>query len=886
MDLIVYELQGDTYAEIGRVQDGETTSDELHTIYPEDVWTDRDPAELAARLNGPRIVAVVEDDAAELKAELDITGDGDGDSVTKEWERYDGPQGGEGWRNTETDEVRYQDAKPGADGEGDGEAATPEVTADLPNANTFESVQIGDIVNVDATDWQGQLVITDLSHNSRNGDLRALYGHPPGEPDKDLAVNRAVFDGIAEREAVTPENEADREWIAENSIMPPESPDTVSDEWKHANLFPGQRVYIDNGRTEVVGEVVEVHTSGGTIHDAEVKLPDERHPIRFTNLVDGENFHDYEISAIEDWESLSDERKRTGLMQQFDEATSLKNIPKATQQMFRDQLRDEILPSVKSDDFARNLVASFFLLEDRAGRANVRRFNSGYRMQISENAPISTTRHEFGHGVASSYGYDYRELTEDDKENTWSVKWYRRPANVSHEWQDLRVEYGGIPFDFEASKWYAPETYQFRDVEAKTRDPETLEIGEMYGGSDSSSIMTSTITPTGISQREDGTYVIEVDEYRLPVFMNEAGEILDHQYGFTDWDDYMETQSFPPKPLTNETIRVEGEDGVWEATVDSVSSYNNKIRLEDAPHTSAKLERDGGLTFSDDSTGRIQAVEEKLNVSPDIDFRQPPVGYDEWRDDVDAELDDREHFGLEDLAYDEPIPDGEGVHEAFETLQPGDVVSFDMIEKVWEDGEQVEVETDRYLIFQEKDTGEYNETEHYSTYTFETERGGEWSWVVFKDERGLKTRTGSEPVGIARQPDINTAQDYSDEAENPDHPLARWRGFNTTPETVEDEVGNLLSACNRAWYKQAKTCEDNPEGADASRRKIGSFYSTTNAHETLAMTNEVMQTPDDHTLYEYESVVDEHPPLVAAYLELFEVPAKTKHFLKQAGWEN
>ena len=798
----------------------------------------------------------------------------------KDWEPYEGPQGGQGWRNPATDEIRYQESKP-SESSGESEAATPEVTVDLPNANTFEAATVGDTIRVDAQDWQGQLVVTDLSHDA-DGDLRALYGHPVGDPTEEYAVNRAVFDGIAERGTASIDTETgDIEWVGETGLPVPESPATIDDEWKHANLFPGQRVYIENGRKEVVGEVVEVHTSSGMIHDAEVKLPGEKHPVRFTKLVEGENFWDYEVAALEDWDSLSDDRKYEGLMQQFDDGTAFDSIPKATKETFRTQLRENVMPSLKSFDHARNLVASFFLLRDYADRANVGRNGTGFRMQISEGAPESTTHHEFGHGLAGAYGYDFYQYDPYEKDDTWSVKWYRRPGNVAHKWRDIRVEYGGIPFDFEATKWYAPEVYQFRDITVTTRAPETLEIGETYGGS-GSSIMASSITPTDITQRDDGTYVIEVEEYRLPVFMNEDGEILDYEYGFTDWDDYMESQSFPPKPMTNETVRVETETGEWEAVVDRVSGYSTKrVHFEDAPHGKAELHPDGTLTFPDDSTGRIQAVQEKLNVSPDIEFTQPAVGYAEWREDVHAELEDTQYFGLDQFDYTDPIPAGEGTYEAFETLDDGDVVHFETIEKEWVDGDQVEVEKDRYLRF----IGPVDETDEMVTYEFETEDGGYWRWSVYTDDRGLKTSTGSEAVAIARQPPIEAGQDYSAEAENPDHPLARWQGFDTTPETPADDIRNLVSAANRAWYKQAKTCERDPDGSSATRRNIGSFYSTTNAHETMAKMTEVMQSPENHTKYDYEMLAGEHPSLVTAYLEVYTVPEKTREYLVEAGWE-
>jgi len=122
----VYELNDDNeFTEVGTVEDGEITSGEetLTTIDSEQTWTTLTEQELADRFNGPRVMATIDDDTpadddepVEQQAsfihisELPVTPTQLDTLVdTKEWVRYQGPQGGEGWRNTETNQVVYNE---------------------------------------------------------------------------------------------------------------------------------------------------------------------------------------------------------------------------------------------------------------------------------------------------------------------------------------------------------------------------------------------------------------------------------------------------------------------------------------------------------------------------------------------------------------------------------------------------------------------------------------------------------------------------------------------------------------------------------------------------------------------------------------------------------
>jgi len=146
----VYELNDDNeFTEVGTVEDGEITSGEetLTTIDSEQTWTTLTEQELADRFNGPRVMATIDDDTpadddepVEQQAsfihisELPVTPTQLDTLVdTKEWVRYQGPQGGEGWRNTDTNEIVYDDDPPGERGDVDEADGT-----DLPDVEVVE----------------------------------------------------------------------------------------------------------------------------------------------------------------------------------------------------------------------------------------------------------------------------------------------------------------------------------------------------------------------------------------------------------------------------------------------------------------------------------------------------------------------------------------------------------------------------------------------------------------------------------------------------------------------------------------------------------------------------------------------------------------------------
>lgn len=91
-----YGSENHEFERVATAHNGEiiTGSDELPYIHPDEL---QDTDKLARRFNGPRIF--IREETAE--------------DLTKEWVEYVGERGGEGWRNTLTGEIRYQENPPG-----------------------------------------------------------------------------------------------------------------------------------------------------------------------------------------------------------------------------------------------------------------------------------------------------------------------------------------------------------------------------------------------------------------------------------------------------------------------------------------------------------------------------------------------------------------------------------------------------------------------------------------------------------------------------------------------------------------------------------------------------------------------------------------------------
>jgi len=102
MTVVVYKLNEQSeFEELGRSSD-DGTDEALFGIYPEGVWNEESEQWLVERLDGPYVVGEIAEDTSVKQ-------------LAKFWTEYVGPEGGEGWENLMTGEVRYQQEEPSSD---------------------------------------------------------------------------------------------------------------------------------------------------------------------------------------------------------------------------------------------------------------------------------------------------------------------------------------------------------------------------------------------------------------------------------------------------------------------------------------------------------------------------------------------------------------------------------------------------------------------------------------------------------------------------------------------------------------------------------------------------------------------------------------------------
>ena len=132
--IVIQRLNEDTeYQEVGRIQDGEIVQgeDNLLALDEREVWEESSEARLLDLFSGPYVMAGYVEES---------------DDLTKDWVPYQGPRGGEGWQNTETGEVRYQDDPPS---DSDINSPTGEQAITSPEETNERSGQDESIAEID-----------------------------------------------------------------------------------------------------------------------------------------------------------------------------------------------------------------------------------------------------------------------------------------------------------------------------------------------------------------------------------------------------------------------------------------------------------------------------------------------------------------------------------------------------------------------------------------------------------------------------------------------------------------------------------------------------------------------------------------------------------------
>jgi len=843
--IVFYRLEGRDYNEIGRVEDGEIVDgeEELAGIVHPPNLSDED--ELLAAHDGPHILAQMEDESpgeggtdansdrgtekwvpytngdergwiSASTGEKKFTEEAPGPIVkgfeeqaenwtevktlNKEWIPYQGPHGGEGWQEVETGEVRYVEEPPGRVGTGDGappsDGMTPEERAWLEEHGDPEALSELEEEAPDGTTETSEEITWD---NVAAGDEIAYYDdYGELQQGEVTAVEQDAFGVIwvQDGHGKSPVEEEDFIGTPDDKIGDGlEAPDHAGADWFDNNLFYGQTIKLYNKNTDMVeyADVESIFVAGGEINAVELEVQNQRgfgDLITITN--DDIDWHDqddngkYEIRETSRWSDLEKDEQIDAVRRSYRENTRLETMGRATRQNLNDDISEDIIPSFKDMNVARETFKSLFKIGNKVSRASCSGTGS-VSIKVSERAPIDTTRHEFGHAIVSSFGYNYKNRYKNS--NFSDEKYRRRPTNLSHEYHDLKTRYDTIAFDFsEDSDFFAPEDYMLQDTD------------------------------------NDGEFVdFDFDEI-------EAGRNI-----------YIEpSDTF----MSNESYEIESvgemEDG--------------KLEIHTSMAQDAYVDREGTVYQYDSFGGGWEEVGEATAFTQE----KLPHGFDAWKDAVEEEV--HGETDLEQREYENT--EGMSPKDVFESVDKGDVVRFQHEDKTI------------HLIAQEKENLSQEDRRDYEF--VHPGDGSQWNFTVQSDNGELQF---SDHIVTGYD---DTYGEEDGDSPNVDNPLENWEGFEPNPETTEQRIDNLVSAVNRAWYKQAKMFENDPADFGNSAYSIGSGYSATNAQETMAKTHEVLQNGDQLAT---SHLIEEHPYLVAAYVELFEPHLYAKKAIHRHGGE-
>lgn len=191
------------------------------------------------------------------------------------WEPYEGPEGGEGWRNIETGEVRYQKEPPGETTEGEG---APEGEEPGPDEGGVDPEVEEALSNMDEHSVLASMEIAGISQGS-GGDEEAVqeavdqYREISGDTETDEETVGAVMEAL-----VVPEEELEgtREEELERLMQPGEGagedtprdeipgyvqPDEVEEVWERAGGEGEPPEWIQGGATQ--DDMVEALEAAG-----------------------------------------------------------------------------------------------------------------------------------------------------------------------------------------------------------------------------------------------------------------------------------------------------------------------------------------------------------------------------------------------------------------------------------------------------------------------------------------------------------------------------------------------------------------------------------------------------------------------------------------------
>lgn len=294
-----------------------------------------------------------------------------------------------------------------------------------------------------------------------------------------------------------------------------------------------------------------------------------------------------------------------------------------------------------------------------------------------------------------------------------------------------------------------------------------------------------------------------------------------------------------------------------------LSGQNNKLAWEHEEWQFTDTDKDTSWD-ADPKSINHPATQYAVN-HPDGDNRS--FGQDEWKPKVDSELsgndlDSRNFTSISDDWWPQRLE--EGTMLQFDPSEQGPLASFD------NDGTHIWRVSN--IRDPEPDEDTSPSTEKVARLEDATGRSFEVD-VRSRNSQGfrLKSRDFGESgilPGLAGKRE-STPDGWGVPQKDPDEYLGKF----DESEPVDQKMRDLGKRANEAWYRQAATKHFLDEGV-AKGTVIGHDYSSTNAHETMTMMHEMMQSRDKSaTALERtaESLLTHHPEFLDRYRTLFDL---------------
>ena len=169
------------------------------------------------------------------------------ETAEKEWQPYTGPQGGEGWKNPQTGEVRYTDEKPDSDDSSGSETDSDETDEGDDGLHyEFETTRDPEDVRPPDVTWEDALNWTEFD---RLGEV------PPGATVEFDAVDHP---DITTDDSGTLEGEVTGYWEGDAEIGEPNGLEVEVEDYGSVIVFPDEFIAVetDEGR-ETSGQLLE-----------------------------------------------------------------------------------------------------------------------------------------------------------------------------------------------------------------------------------------------------------------------------------------------------------------------------------------------------------------------------------------------------------------------------------------------------------------------------------------------------------------------------------------------------------------------------------------------------------------------------------------------------